>query len=352
MSSVTTKLKDMIIDSPTSKEDNFDKRSLETRKIAKIDQAITPGAQPTTYTLPSLVYDDLSPQEAMIWQQLPAKDKELLISATSKQHHENNGKPKQDANDGNQLNRNGYITKYTCKCCHHRGTPNGELLKFWNIVDHHEMDVNNKNYSGSPYVLTILWENGQVTDVPLNQLMHDSPRECTKYVMNNGLNIYGDDYDRIPVTTQLTHTLMKLALNIKGGNVSRDVPLAIELYDAFNFKLLLLDITDSNRLMVEIHNNKLNDLLESIHQRTFHQRTIQQLMILISEAQKLQASTYTTPSEEIFNKDQVIDDDKELDDTNNNNEELREVLLQSALDMKKTFQVQWTNEVFAKFLAI
>ena len=89
---------------------------------------------------------------------------------------------------------------------------------------------------------------------------------------------------------------MKLILGMKGGRVS----LAIELYDVFNFKLLLLDITDSDRLIVEIHNNKLNDLLESIHQRTFHQRTIQQIMVLIAEAWKILASTYTTPLEEIF----------------------------------------------------
>ena len=95
--------------------------------------------------------------------------------------------------------------------------------------------------------------------------------------MDNELNIYEDDYDQIPVTTQLT----SLALVMKSGKV----PLAIKLYDAFNLKLLLLDFTNSKRLMVEIYNNKLNDLLESIHQRTFHQRTIQHLMILISEAQ-------------------------------------------------------------------
>ena len=129
---------------------------------------------------------------------------------------------------------------------------------------------------------------------------------------------------------------MKLALVMKSGKV----PLAIELYDTFNFKLLLLDITDSNQLMVEIHNNKLNDLLESIHQSTFHQRTIKKSMILTSEAQKLLASTYTTLSEEIFDEDQVNGDDKELNDTNDTNEELREVLLQSALNMKKNFLVR------------
>ena len=133
------------------------------------------------------------------------------------------------------MNWNKSITIYNCKCCRHCDEPNGELLKFQNIVDHQEMDINNRNYSGSPYFLTILWENGQITDVPLNQVMHDSPRECTKYMMSNGLSIHRDDYDRIPVTTQLTHALVKLVLVMKNGKV----PLAIKLYDAFNFLIFI-----------------------------------------------------------------------------------------------------------------
>ena len=73
---------------------------------------------------------------------------------------------------------------------------------------------------------------------------------------------------------------MRLALITNSGNVSH----AIELYDAYHFKLLLLDICDSDRLMSEIHDMKLNKLLESIDQRPFHQRTIQKMMCLISEA--------------------------------------------------------------------
>ena len=167
--------------------------------------------------------------------------------------------------------------------------------------------------------------------------------------MDNKLNINEDSYNRISTTTKLTHALMKIALGMKSGRVS----LAIVFYNAFNLKLLLLDITDSYRIMAEIHNNKLNYLLESIHQRTFYQRTIQKLMDLIVEARKLPGSTYTILSEEIFDKDQVTDDDKELDDTTDTNKELRENFLQSALDMKKTFLVQcWTNKVFTNILAI
>ena len=104
--------------------------------------------------------------------------------------------------------------------------------------------------------------------------------------------------------------------------------------------------------MAAIHNNKLNNSLKFIHQRTFHQRTIRKQMILIAEARKILASTYTTPLGEIFNKDQVTDDDRELNDSTDTNEELREILLVSALDTKKTFPVQWTNKVLTKYLAI
>ena len=163
----------------------------------------------------------------------------------------------------------------------------------------------------------------------------------------NELSIHGDEYDQIPATTQLTHALMKLAFLVKKG----DVPHAIELYDAFHFKLLLLDIYNSNRLMLEIHNKKINELLESINQRPFHQRTIKHLMCLISEARLLPASTYIAPSMEVFDRDHVTSDDPEPVNAENN-KELRKILLRSALDMKKLFPMRWTNEVHNKFVDI
>ena len=64
-------------------------------------------------------------------------------------------------------------------------------------------------------------------------------------------------------------------------------------------------------------------------------------MVLIAEAWKILASMYTTtPLEEILNKDQVMGDDKELNGTTNTNKEMREILLQSALDMNKTFPIR------------
>ena len=141
---------------------------------------------------------------------------------------------------------------------------------------------------------------------------------------------------------------MKLALGMEGGRVS----FAIELYKVFNFKLLLLGIPETDRLMAEIHDNKLNDLLESIHQRIFRQRTIQERIVLIVEARKILASMYTTPSEEIFNKDHTTNDDRKLNDTTNTNKELGEIFPMSALDMKKMIPVGWTIEVFVKIVVI
>ena len=54
---------------------------------------------------------------------------------------------------------------------------------------------------------------------------------------------------------------------------------------------------------------------------------------------------------ELFDRDHVTGDDQEPDNIEDN-EELREILLHSALDMKKLFPIRWTNEVITKFVAI
>ena len=56
----------------------------------------------------------------------------------------------------------------------------------------HEYDL---NYNGSPYILVIVWDDGQITNVPLDQVMHDSPEDCIKYVMKNNLEIPRANYD-------------------------------------------------------------------------------------------------------------------------------------------------------------
>ena len=54
---------------------------------------------------------------------------------------------------------------------------------------------------------------------------------------------------------------------------------------------------------------------------------------------------------EVFNKDHVTDDDPDPDIIEEN-EELHEILLCSALDMKKLFPIWWTKEVYNKFVDI
>ena len=346
MPSMTTTLEDMTIQSSKNKDNDDKKRASEPRHIVKNNQATTSRVQPTIFALPPLAYNDLSPQGALIWQQLPERDKAILINITSEQRWESTNTSTIDAINGKHLDLPESTKNFTQKCCH-RGTPSGELMQFREIVAHMEMDINDGRFCGSPYLPSILWQNGQITGVPIYQVMHDSPNECTKYMICNELSILGDDYVRIPPTTQLTHALMRLAVLVKKG----DVPRAIELYDAFHFKFLFLDIYNSNKLMSEIHNKKINELLESINQRPFHQIMIQNLMCLISEARLLPTSTYLTPSMEVFDRDHVTSDDPEPVNAENN-KELRKILLRSALDMKKLFPMRWTNEVHNKFVDI
>ena len=107
---VTIKMNEMVINTPTSNNDINDNRHNQT----------------STCTLSSLAYKILSHERAAIWRQLPEKDKEVLISATSKKL----------ANKRNKMTRNNNNPKYTHKCCGRLGTPTGELVKFRAIVDH------------------------------------------------------------------------------------------------------------------------------------------------------------------------------------------------------------------------
>ena len=91
----------MTIESSANKDDDENKRSSEPRNTTTNVQAITSCVQPTMCVLPSLAYNDLSPQGAMIWQQLPGKDKALLINITSKQRRESTDNSTNDATDGN-----------------------------------------------------------------------------------------------------------------------------------------------------------------------------------------------------------------------------------------------------------
>ena len=226
MPSITTTLKDMTIQSQVNKDDDDKKQTSEPRNINTNDQATTSCLQPTMCPLPPLSYNNLSPQGALVWQQLPEKDKALLINITSKQQWESTGNSTIDAINGNQLDSIESTKNFTQKCCQ-CGPSSGELMQFREIVPHKEMNNNDRSFCGSPYLLSILWQKGQITGVPIFQVMHDSSNECIKYMISNGLSIHEDDYDRILATNQITYALLKLVFLAKKG----DVPHAIEFYD-------------------------------------------------------------------------------------------------------------------------
>ena len=87
-----------------NKDDDDKKRPSEPRNTIKNDQATTSCVQPTIWALPSLAYNDLSPQGALIWQQLPEKDKAILINITSEQRRESTDNSTIDAINGDHLN--------------------------------------------------------------------------------------------------------------------------------------------------------------------------------------------------------------------------------------------------------
>ena len=113
--------------------------------------------------------------------------------------------------------------------------------------------------------------HGAVLEIDGAHLLIDTPPELRLQLLANQIN----HIDAI----WFTHTHADHVHGIDDVRVftvkKGDIPRAIEHYDALHFKLLLLDIYDSNKLMSEIHNKKINELLESINQRPFHQRASQ-----------------------------------------------------------------------------
>ena len=82
---ITTSLKDMAIQSPGNKDIGDKKQAPEPRNVTTYNRPTTSCAQPTICALPSMSFNDLSPQGALIWRQLSQKDKAILINTTSKQ---------------------------------------------------------------------------------------------------------------------------------------------------------------------------------------------------------------------------------------------------------------------------
>ena len=98
-----------------------------------------------------------------------------------------------------------------------------------------------------------------------------------------------------PTTTQLFNVIIRTALWMKGDKL----PLAIKCYDAIRYKLLQINVTNSDQLMLPFNNNRLIIKLKSVHENGFKQQSFQKITEFIEEAKK-SSSTYTTPLEEVF----------------------------------------------------
>ena len=65
---------------------------------------------------------------------------------------------------------------------------NDIVWKFKEIIGHQGPLVqNHKDYKGSMYNLTILWENGETSIEPLSLIAADDPVSCAIYARKNNL---------------------------------------------------------------------------------------------------------------------------------------------------------------------
>ena len=62
------------------------------------------------------------------------------------------------------------------------------VWKFKDIIGHQgPLSKSHKDYNGSPYNLTVLWENGETTSKPLSIIATDNPISCANYGQKNNL---------------------------------------------------------------------------------------------------------------------------------------------------------------------
>ena len=94
MPPITTKLKDMTIESSANKDDDDNKQSSKPRNTTTNDQAITSCVQPTMCALPSLAYNDVSPSRsndlATIIRKRGGTSNQYYIKTTTEEHRQLN----------------------------------------------------------------------------------------------------------------------------------------------------------------------------------------------------------------------------------------------------------------------
>ena len=60
------------------------------------------------------------------------------------------------------------------------------VWKFREIIGHKgPLNKTYKDYKGSPYNVTVLWENGETSDEPLSIIAADDPVSCAMYAQDN-----------------------------------------------------------------------------------------------------------------------------------------------------------------------
>lgn len=129
------------------------------------------------------------------------------------------------------------------------------------------------------------------------------------------------------------------------------VPLVIDCFEVFHYKLLWINITNIDQLMKEMHTGRVSISLRSVHGSSFNRQSILKITIFPGEGKRISAVSYTTSLQEIFNMN-TTDNDNELNYSNTTIDILQKVLLTVSLNMKKLSSIRWTNEVFDKFLLI
>ena len=95
---------------------------------------------------------------------------------------------------------------------------NDIVWKFQEIIDHHgPLQPSHKDYKGSMYNLTILWENGETSIEPLSLIAADDPVSCAIYARKNNLiNLPG--WKRLKGLAKMQGKLFRLINQVKFRN--------------------------------------------------------------------------------------------------------------------------------------
>ena len=101
--------------------------------------------------------------------------------------------------------------------------------------------------------------------------------------------------------------------------------------------------------MIIIHNDQLNNQLQSVHKRNSKQQSVRKIIQLIKDAKNKSSNTYTVPLEEVLG---LSNTDQQLNNANPSSRALQTMFLNVTHDIEKILPIKWTNEVYSKFLSI